>query len=134
MTRQRRRRLAQKGITVKTLELRPEGPEYTIPTLEGTTVTRKEQPWSELVCNVANAPPVGPNGQPGGFDPQLMRKRLKIIKAVDHLSNGDLALELEDADATELAAALTGVRWMRMSQWIVDFCDAVEALPKQKDE
>ena len=69
-------------------------------------------------------------GQPAGFTPDLMRKRLRLTRALSEVANDTIELELEDSDAKELVAALSCVRWQRWSEWLVDFCDAVEALAK----
>lgn len=113
---------------MKTLELRPEGPEYHLPTSNGTPVTAHEAEWRALVEVVVNSPPLTPNGKPAGYTPKAMRKRMRLVQAVEELAADATALVLEDADATELIAALQSVRFQRASKWLEDFCDAVEAM------
>lgn len=116
---------------MKTLELRPEGPEYTVPTKEGT-ITVKESPWRELVEMTANAPVMNARtGEQMPFTPDIMRKRLKLLKAVEDLPEDATELELEGDEEETLVAALPGVPWGRFSQWTLDYCDAVTALSSQ---
>lgn len=130
MTRQRKRRLARKGNAVKTLELRPEGPEYSVLTSNGETVTFKEPSWRTIIKTAADASPMNAQGQPIGFTPDLMRQRLRLHEIVDELPEKATEVELHPEDAKQLAAAVACMSWARPSQWILDFCDAVEALTK----
>lgn len=120
---------------MKTLELRPKGPKYTVPTPTGEMVTLEEPPWRKLVLQVIDAPPLDVQGQPMGFTPDLMRKRIRLSTVLEKLPEDATELELEDADTTELVTALSHVRWNRVSQWMLDFSDAVIAMPngKKKD-
>lgn len=132
MNRQKRRRLAQKGISVKTLELRPEGPEYEVPTPDGP-VTLKEPHWRMLLKQLVDTPPLDAQGRQMGFVPELMRKRIRLAKIVAKLTDDDMKVELEDSDADEFVSALAAARWNRVSEWLMDFTDAVNALPKQSE-
>lgn len=115
---------------MKTLELRPEGPKYHVATESETPLTFREMPWRKLVTMALDCSPKNAQGQPIGFTPDLMRKRLRILEAVTALPDDAPALELEHEDAKQLAAAVLCMPWARVSQWNVDFCDAVAALAK----
>lgn len=117
---------------MKTLELRPEGPEYELPAPDGS-VTLKEPHWRMLLKQLVDAPPLDAKGQQMGFVPDLMRKRIRLSKIAAKLTDDDMKVELEDSDAQEFVNALAGVRWNRVSEWLMDFTDAVNALPKQKE-
>ncbi len=115
------------------MELRPKGPEYTVNTPEGLK-TENERPWVELLGFVADAPIRNAQGQPVGWEPKLMRKRQRLTKALVALDDDATEITLEDGDVAEFALACTHMRWGRNSDWLVDFIDAVEAWPKDKEE
>lgn len=91
---------------------------------DGTT---KDMPfdYKENYCGALNQPPTDErSGQPRGFGPVEMRKRLKIVKLIEE-SKGDEVL-LEASDWNELKQCVKNQKWMIADQAIVDFSDAVE--------
>lgn len=88
-----------------------------------------EAAWRDLIREVVNTPSVHPQtGAPMGFTPEEMRKRLRVLNVLEGLPAEAEALELEDADFGVVARALDDVRWLRPSQWVMDFHDAVKAV------
>jgi len=89
---------------------------------DGTT---QEMPFvfRENLIGALNQPPIDErSGQPRGFGPVEMRKRLKIIKLIEN--SKDEAL-LENSDWAELKTCVKNQKWMIADQAIVDFSDAV---------
>lgn len=81
--------------------------------------------YSEHLIGALNAPPTDErSGQPRGFGPVEMRKRLKIVKLIED-SSGDEVL-LEASDWSELKQCVKNQKWMIADQAIVDFSEAVE--------
>jgi len=81
--------------------------------------------YLEHYIGALNQPPTDErSGQPRGFGPVEMRKRLKIVKLIEN-SKGDEVL-LETSDWNELKQCVKAQKWMIADQAIVDFSDAVE--------
>ena len=80
--------------------------------------------YSQHLVGALNQPPTDErSGQPRGFGPVEMRKRLKIVKLIED-SPGDEVL-LEASDWSELKQCVKNQKWMIADQAIVDFSDAV---------
>lgn len=63
------------------------------------------------------------NPPQGGFAMKDMKDRYRIEKL---LEGGGVTLELEDADAVNLKALVTSMRWGARHVDILTFCDAIE--------
>lgn len=88
--------------------------------------TEKEMPFvfSEHLIGALNQPPTDErSGQPRGFGPVEMRKRLKIVKLIENAKDEVL---LENSDWSELKTCVTNQKWMLLDEAITDFSDAVE--------
>lgn len=64
-----------------------------------------------------------------GIGVSEMRKRHRILDVIEE-SNG--LIELEDADAQKLQQCVRTMRWGASSKEIIEFCDAVEAMPTKE--
>lgn len=81
--------------------------------------------YKEHLLGALNQPPTDErSGQPRGFGPVEMRKRLKIVKIIEE-STGDEVL-LETSDWNELKTCVKAQKWLIADQAIVDFSDDVE--------
>jgi len=61
-----------------------------------------------------------------GLTPDVMRKRMRILDAVDKATDG--VIQLEDADANVLKSTVNNAVWSVMHQDILDFTDAVDGM------
>ncbi len=73
----------------------------------------------ELIRQAVNFTP------PGGFGASDMMNRLRILDSIDKV-NGDVALQLEDADHENLKKYVKETRWGVVSKTIVDFIKEFE--------
>lgn len=81
-----------------------------------------EQPFTtlSLISLVMKAPPEG------GFSPDEMRKRFKVLDKVEALTNESTAIELEDSEASLLSSLFKKYKWGKMDKFIVDFEDSIK--------
>jgi len=83
-------------------------------------------PYKQNLIDTLNAPPIDErSGQPRGFGPTELRKRIKIQKLVEACVNGGELL-LEQTDWGTLKECVNAQRWLIMDEAIVVFIDAVE--------
>lgn len=90
---------------------------------DGTT---KDMPFDyrEHLTGALNQPPTDErSGQPRGFGPVEMKRRLEIIKIIDDAKDEIL---LDNAQWNELNKCVKDQRWMIADQAIVDFSEAIE--------
>lgn len=60
-----------------------------------------------------------------GFTPDQMRKRLRVLDALDGV---DGTIEFEDSDADTVKDCVSTMRWARMDRELLEFTDAVEGM------
>jgi hypothetical protein len=87
-----------------------------------TTELRAEEKnltYNDLIRYVVNQLPQG------GFTPEEMRSRMRIL---DALNDDSKEIELEDADASLLKTLIKSSKWMTIHQDILDFEDCIKSL------
>lgn len=78
--------------------------------------------YSDFIKSAINQPPQG------GFSPEEMRNRFKVLNAIDGVKPGE-DIKLEDAQAEKLKEAVNSYRGFAMvTEEIVGFLDDVEKL------
>lgn len=81
--------------------------------------------YDDLVKAVVNHKPQG------GFNPEEMRHRMRILDALGKAD--DAVLILEDADANKLRSCAIEMRWPFMHVGLLEFTDDVLAMPEYKN-
>ena len=95
-------------------------------TNEDGSLKDKEVPFNykEHIINALNQPPTDSrSGQPRGFGPEEMRRRMKIL---DKVNSAETEVLLEKSEYGELKTCVNDVKWMLMNQTILDFIDSIE--------
>lgn len=82
--------------------------------------------YSELIRTVVGSVMI----QSGGAEISEIRKRVRILDALDALEGGAEELILEDADAEALLGYLKTFKWGVISSGIVQFHDDIEKAVK----
>lgn len=127
MTRQQRRALARKGVEMRTLLLRGDGPKTKL-VLAGVGQVEAPLPgWRGWLLAILASAPVGPQGQSQGFNKELMGRRLRCLRVLRRLPEDATEVQFEDADMKEVAAAVTGFAFPFADDWAEDFITAVQA-------
>ena len=62
-----------------------------------------------------------------GFTVDEMRKRLRIMDAIEAAKDQDL-ITVEDADIAVLKHCVAEIRWIRLDKAIVEFVDYIQAI------
>lgn len=78
-----------------------------------------EVQYSELIKTCLN------NVPQGGFTPQEMKERMKIL---DVLETANGTIELEDADAKKMKDCVKQMKWGLLDKNLIEFIDSVEKL------
>jgi hypothetical protein len=80
--------------------------------------------YKEHLIGALNSPPIDDRtGQPRGFGPSEMRRRISVIK---HLEGNEDFVLLDNSDYNELKAAVLAQKWAIVDEAITDYTDAVE--------
>ena len=67
------------------------------------------------------------NGAAEGFSIDEMRRRIRVMDAIEKAGNDGKEIELEDHDYQTLVSALD-IRWRLLSREIVEFVDYVQGV------
>lgn len=106
-----------KKIELKTTKITVKGP-------DGKDV-EMDFDYKLNMLNALNQSPTDERtGQPRGFGPVEMRKRLKLIKQVEE--SKDNILLLEESEYNELKKCVHDQKWQVANSTIVEYLDAVE--------
>lgn len=77
--------------------------------------------YKALIETCVRFPPLDGQGRPVGFDTEAMRKRIRILDALDKATADKLSLE--DADHAELVRCLKAMRWNVIHRELLAFED-----------
>tara|TARA_Y100000034_G_scaffold61238_1_gene74348 strand:+ start:1051 stop:1383 length:333 start_codon:yes stop_codon:yes gene_type:complete len=84
----------------------------------------REAKYGDIIELCVNQPTVNPQtGQTLGFSIEDIRKRLRLIECLNNTKNGHI--EMDDADYQLVCQCVTGYKWNKVDQLIVDFVDDV---------
>lgn len=81
-----------------------------------------ELQYKELILTAVKAPPQG------GFDPDTMRKRMRVVDAVELAEKKNQPIQLEDEDVSTLKQCVKTVKWAILDKGIIAFIDEISAL------
>jgi len=84
--------------------------------------------FADLVRQAAN------NIPQGGLDVREMSNRLRLVGAADRADKENTPINLEDSDYNTLKRCVDEMRWVVVSEGIVEFYDTIMEAGKKKKE